>query len=135
MCFIGPRSFCSQRHLDELRRVVWRQLDGWDVQLEPRRLLPLQAAVAARRILHHHQLPLRPPAAKTQPAEIRAFYMKRRNSTHPLQTWTMHPLLLLEADSDPVLIQRYHCGCLSDCYFPGTMVISLNAQMICSCVM
>lgn len=45
-------------------RVVGRQLDGRDVQFEPWRLFPLQAAVPAAWLIHARQLPLRLPAAR-----------------------------------------------------------------------
>lgn len=45
-------------------RVIRCQLDGGDVQFEPWRLLPLQAAVPAARLIHARCLSLRLPACQ-----------------------------------------------------------------------
>lgn len=45
-------SLVSPQYLVGWGRVVRGELDGRDVQFEPRRFLPLQAAVPAARLLH-----------------------------------------------------------------------------------
>lgn len=64
MFYSSGLNFSVASYLVEWRRVVRRQLDGWDVQFEPRRFFSLQAAGPASCLIHAHCLLLNLPAGQ-----------------------------------------------------------------------